>query len=181
MTDKSATVLIVEDQEELAKAYETVVGLEYDTRLATSGEEALEKVDETVDVVLLDRRMPGMAGDQVLAEFVERGITAKVALLTAVEPDIDIVEMALDEYVTKPIDNDELLGLVETLLTRSEYDGQIQQFFRLAAKKIALEEADRDGTAEYEQLVAEIDQLREEIGPALDEISGEINPQGGAN
>ncbi|MXR53153.1 response regulator [Halovenus sp. WSH3] len=177
MTETDGTVLIVEDQEGLAEAYEAVVEMEYDARVATSGEQALERVDDGVDVVLLDRRMPGMSGDQVLAEFVERGIAAKVAMLTAVEPDTDIVEMACDDYVTKPIDNDELLGLVDTLLKRSEYDRRIQRFFRLAAKKAALEQADKESTDEYERLVSDMAELREEIGSGLEEMSGQVDPR----
>lgn len=174
MTDSATTVLIVEDQEGLAGAYETVVGTEYETRVANSGAEALEQIDDSVDVVLLDRRMPGMTGDEVLAEFVERGVTASVAMLTAVEPDVDIVEMPFDDYVTKPIDNDELLALVETLRLRSEHDDEIQRLFRLAAKETVLEDADKEATAEYERLVAEIERLRSEVDTALDEITGDV-------
>lgn len=177
MTDNSTTVLIVEDQEGLADAYETVVGTRYETRVATSGAQALEEIDEAVDVVLLDRRMPGMAGDEVLAEFVERGVTAAVAMLTAVEPDVDIVEMPFDDYVTKPIDNDELLALVETLQKRSQHDEQVQQFFRLAAKKSALENANKEDSAEYDQLVDEMRALRTDIDAALEEMVGDADPR----
>ncbi|WP_436900582.1 response regulator transcription factor [Halovenus halobia] len=177
MTDNSTTVLIVEDQEGLAEAYETVVGTKYETRVATSGAQALEEIDDAVDVVLLDRRMPGMAGDEVLAEFVERGVTAAVAMLTAVEPDVDIVEMPFDDYVTKPIDNDELLALVETLQKRSQHDEQIQRFFRLAAKKQALENANKEDSTEYDQLVGEMRALRTDIDAALDEVVGDADPR----
>ncbi len=177
MTDNSTTVLIVEDQEGLADAYETVVGTRYETRVATSGAQALEEIDEAVDVVLLDRRMPGMAGDEVLAEFVERGVTAAVAMLTAVEPDVDIVEMPFDDYVTKPIDNDELLALVETLQKRSQHDEQVQQFFRLAAKKSALENSNKEDSAEYDQLVDEMRALRTDIDAALEEMVGDADPR----
>lgn len=177
MTDPAPTVLIVEDQTGLAEAYETVIGLEYGTRLATSGKEALELIDDTVDVVILDRRMPGMSGDEVLAEFAEREVSAMVAMLTAVEPDVDVVDMEFDEYVTKPIDNDELLDLVDTLLTRSEYDESVQQFLSLAAKKSALEATSKAGTPEYERLVAEMQRLREEIEAESEETPGEIDRQ----
>ena len=175
MTDSSTTVLIVEDQEGLAEAYETVVGTKYETRVATSGTEALDQIDDTVDVVLLDRRMPGMTGDEVLAGFVERGVTASVAMLTAVEPDVDIVEMPFDDYVTKPIDNDELLALVKTLRLRNGHDNEIQRLFRLATKKGVLEDADKAATAEYDQVVAEMERLREEVDATLDEVAGNLS------
>lgn len=175
MTDDSTKVLIVEDQEGLADAYETVVGTRYETKVATSGAEALEQIDDSVDVVLLDRRMPGMSGDEVLANFVERGVTAAVAMLTAVEPDVDIVEMPFDDYVTKPIDNDELLALVETLQKRNQHDEQMQRFYRLAAKKTALENANKEDCAEYDQLVAEMRSLRTDIDTTLDEVADETD------
>lgn len=171
------TVLIVEDQQGLAEAYRTVIEGQYRVRVALGGEQALAKVDESVDVVLLDRRMPGMTGDEVLAEFVERGITAKVAMLTAVEPDTDIVEMPFDDYVTKPVDNDELLALVDTLLERAKQDERIQRFFSLAAKKAALEKADKELTREYDELVARMQELEEKIGSDLEEIRGDIDPR----
>lgn len=174
--DEPNTVLIVEDQEGLAEAYTTVLAAEYETRTATSGAEALEKIDETVDVVILDRRMPGMSGDEVLAAFVERGITAKVAMLTAVEPDVDIVDMSFDDYVTKPIDNDALIKLVDTLLERSEYDERTQRFFRLAAKRTALERADRQNTVEYDEVVDRMEELRAGIETTLEAVDQDIDP-----
>ena len=176
MTGSAPTVLIVEDQRGLAEAYETVVGMEYETRLATSGHEALEAMDEAVDVVLLDRRMPGMSGDEVLATFTERGFSAMVAMLTAVEPGVDIVEMAFDAYVTKPIDNEELLDLIDTLHQRSEYGERVQQFFSLAGKKSALEDASKDDTDEYAQVLTEMQTLHEEVGPVLEDVSEQIDP-----
>jgi DNA-binding response OmpR family regulator len=175
MTDTASTVLIVEDQEGLAEAYQTVVATQYETRLATSGEQALELIDDTVDVVLLDRRMPGMSGDEVLTAFVERGVSAKIAMLTAVEPEAEIIEMAVDDYVSKPIDNDELLSLVEDLQKRSEYGEQIQQFCRLTAKRLALETANKEGTPEYERLVAKIAELSEEIDAELGDLRDELS------
>lgn len=177
MTDTASTVLIVEDQEGLAEAYQTVVATKYETRLATGGNQALELIDDTVDMVLLDRRMPGMSGDEVLSELVERDISVMVAMLTAVEPAADIVEMAFDAYVSKPIDNDELLDLIETLLKRAEYDEQVKRFFALAAKRSALENANKAGTPGYERLVAELTAVREQIDGELEAIEGDIEPR----
>ena len=58
----SSTVLVVDDNRELAEAYAATLREQYDTRTACSGREALDVVDETVDVVLLDRRMPSVSG-----------------------------------------------------------------------------------------------------------------------
>lgn len=170
------TVLIVEDQEGLAEAYSTVIASEYTVRTATSGEQALTKMDESVDVVILDRRMPGMSGDEVLEKLAERGETPSIAMVTAVEPDVDIIEMPLNEYVTKPIDNKELLDLVAVLLERDAHTDQMGRYFQLAAKQRALETADREKTTEYSDLTTELEELRNQLGSQIDDLPSKLDP-----
>lgn len=171
MTD--ATVLVVDDEPELTELYRAFLADEYDVRTATSGAEALEEADEAVDVALLDRRMPDMTGDEVLAELRSRGLDCMVAMLTAVEPGTEIVDMAFDDYKVKPVDRSDLLGLVDVLLERVTYDEQSREFFRLASKKAALEIAGNDDTEEYDRLVERIARVREEIDTTLDRVGAE--------
>lgn len=170
---EGATVMVVDDEAGLAELYSAFLGDMYDVRTATSGAEAIEKCDETVDVLLLDRRMPQMSGDEVLTEIRKRGVDCRVGMLSAVEPDQDIVEMPFDDYCVKPVDNEELHAYVETLFQRSTYDDRSQQFFSLAAKKSALEKAGNDRTEKYDELVEQMEDLRSEIGGVLDELSAE--------
>lgn len=147
MSDSNnTTVLVVDDEPDLAMLYETYLSVEFDVRSANDGQQALDQVDQTVDVALLDRRMPQMSGDELLRRFREQGYEMKVAMLTAVEPDTDIVDMPFNDYKVKPVGRDELIGLVRTLLQRSTYDKQSQEFFSLASKKAALEIAGNDDT-----------------------------------
>jgi CheY-like chemotaxis protein len=60
------TVLVVDDEPQLAELYSMQLAEEYEVRTATGGPEALDLVDEEVDVALLDRRMPRMSGDELL-------------------------------------------------------------------------------------------------------------------
>jgi DNA-binding response OmpR family regulator len=176
MTDEiepDRTVLVVDDETSLADLYTTILETEYTVRTATSGSEALQKADDAVDVVLLDRRMPDMAGDEVLAELREQSLTAQVAMLTAVEPDVDIVEMPFDDYKVKPVDRSDLLGLVETLLERATYDEHSQEFFSLASKKASLEIAGKDDTEEYDQVSERMAEVRTRVDSSLDNVSAE--------
>ncbi|MFB6217786.1 MAG: response regulator [Halobacteriaceae archaeon] len=166
-------VLVVDDDTDVAELYSVYLSEEYDVRTATGGSEALRKADDTIDVALLDRRMPGMSGDEVLAELRERDIDCRVAMLTAVEPDTDIVAMPFDDYKVKPVDRGDLIGLVEVLLERAAYDERSQEFFSLASKKAALEVAGNDDTEEYDELVERIESVREEIDATLDSVSAE--------
>ena len=166
-----ATVLAVDDEPDLAELYRVYLDPAHDVRIATGGEEALDAMDETVDVVLLDRRMPDMSGHEVLDAIRGEGYDARVAMLTAVEPDVDIVEMPFDDYKTKPVTKEDLLTLVEVLLHRAAFDERSQEFFALASKKAALEATGTTGTEEYEELVDRMESVRVEVDDTLDHLS----------
>lgn len=167
-----ATVLVVDDEESLLDLYVTFLETEYDVRAATSGEEALQKIDDAVDVVLLDRRMPDMTGDEVLTEIRDRSLTTQVAMLTGVDPDVDIVDMPFDDYKTKPVGRSDLIALIETLLKRATFDEHSQELFSLASKKAALELENKDHTEEYKQLTDRLQKVREDVDATLDDVSG---------
>ena len=163
-----ATVLIVDDEKPITDAYARWLDDDYEVRTAYSGSEALEKLDDAVDVVLLDRRMPDLSGEDVLSQIHEQGLTCRVALVSAVEPDFDILELGFDAYLEKPLsDAAELLETVETLLRRSTYDSQMQRFLSLANKKAALETKkspeELEANDEYEALRDELADLRTQL------------------
>lgn len=173
---QSETVLVVEDEEDLALLYSTWLEPTYEVRTATSGEEAFEKLDGDVDVALLDRRMPGLTGDEVLGGIRERGVDCRVAMITAVEPDLDVVDMAFDDYLVKPVTQSDLSSIVEVLLRRAAYDDRTQEFFQLASKKAALEASDSEGvreTPEFESLTDRMEELRSDINRTLTELSSD--------
>ena len=135
----TATVLVVDDEPAITDLYATWLDDHHDVRTAEGGEAALAAVDETVDVLLLDRRMPDLAGDEVLARIRDRGLDCRVVMVTAVHPDFDIVDMAFDDYVTKPVGRTALLECVEAVTVRETYDEKLREYFALASKKAALE------------------------------------------
>ncbi len=110
-----ATVLLVDDEPNLVRLYAEWVKGSYDVRTATSGAEALELIDD-VEAALLDRRMPGMSGDELLDEIRDRGYDCPIAMVTAVDPDRDVVELPFDKYVTKPVEKADLLDALDGLL-----------------------------------------------------------------
>jgi len=65
-SDTERTVLIVDDEEPLGELYSQYLADHYETRLATTSGEALVELTEEIDLVLLDRRLPGMSGDELL-------------------------------------------------------------------------------------------------------------------
>lgn len=112
------TVLFVDDEPALADGHAAQLAENHDTRTAYDGESALEALDESVDVVFLDRRMPGMEGDDVLEAIRDGATDCRIVMLTGVEPAADVVEMGYDEYLQKPVGGDELRETVGRLLAR---------------------------------------------------------------
>jgi DNA-binding response OmpR family regulator len=165
-TDKP-TVLIVDDEERVANTYDLRLGDEYETEVVLSGEQAIQTVDEGTDIILLDRRMPGMTGDDVLEQIRKRGLDCRVVMLTAVDPDFDIADMDIDDYVVKPVDREQLATVVERALTISEYNEQMQELSSLKLKRNVLEvelsEDELTKSPEYQQLSDDIESLESEI------------------
>ena len=156
------TVLVVDDDRALADTCEYWLREEYDVRVAYGGTQALEQVDDSVDVVLLDRRMPDVSGDDVLEEIDARGLDCRVAMMTAVAPDTDIVEMPFDEYLVKPVDEESVTEAVEELLVRAEFDDRIREYFALASTEAVLDGREvRDPTA-LDELTDRVRELRAE-------------------
>jgi len=178
MSEQPPLVLVVEDEPDLADLYAAWLGDEYRVRTAYGGQEALEQLDEAdddVDAILLDRRMPGLSGDEVLSAVRERGIDCRVAMVTAVEPDFDILKMGFDDYLVKPVTSDTLKETVVGLLRRGEYDTEMQELFSLTSKKAMLETeksatelADND---EYQRLTDRINELRSQADESLEAVT----------
>ncbi|MFC6953359.1 response regulator [Halorubellus litoreus] len=127
-------VVVVDDEERVADVYATFLADDHDVEVAYGGEAALDVVDATVDVVLLDRRMPGLHGDEVLERLRDRGYDGRVVMVTALDPGYDIVDMDFEQYVCKPIARDELRTIVRRELLRSNYDDALQEYLRLQSK-----------------------------------------------
>lgn len=175
MKNETPTVLVVDDERDLADLYSAWLGDRYEVRTAYGGEEAVDAIEEDVDVALIDRLMPRISGDEVLDHIRSEGYDCRISMVTAVEPDFDIIELGFDEYIVKPIRQDDLLDVVDSLLSRSEYDRQLQEFFALASKRAALQTqknphqlAESDA---YADLTARIEDLRSELDETTAELS----------
>lgn len=172
MTDSAVpVVLIVEDEPDVAETYNLWLADDYEVRIAGDGDEGLDRLDEEVDVVLLDRMMPGLSGDEVLERIRERELNCRVAMVTAVEPDFDILEMGFDAYLSKPIRSAELIETVEKLLERSTYDRLLQEYYALVEKQATLETAKSGAelaeSDKYARLQSRIADLQEELSQTM--------------
>ena len=181
MTHENLTILIVDDEPEIADLYAAWLERDHEVLTAYGGQEALETIDDAIDIVLLDRKMPRMAGDEVLAKMRERGLGCRIVLMTAVDPGFGIIDMPFDEYLTKPVMRDEITGTVEAVGERDTDDESVREYHALVSKKATLE-ANRSYSElrhsdEYSQLIDRIEELAEQAGlPSPDVDSGPMFP-----
>ena len=174
--DGKDTVLVVDDEEGLADLYAIWLRDSYAVRTAYNGEEAVETLDERVDAVLLDRQMPDYSGDDVLETIRERGLDCRVAMVTAVEPELDIIDLGFDDYLRKPVDRNTLRETVVRLLRRSTYDGAVQRYFSTARKHALLADSEDPSvteSAEFEQLESRLQSLRGELDDVVADFDSE--------
>jgi DNA-binding response OmpR family regulator len=176
-TNTRPTVLVVEDEPDLADLYSAWLDREYPVRTALDGEEALSELGPGVDIVLLDRRMPGLSGDEVLARIRERSVECRVAMVTAVEPGTDIIEMGFDDYLVKPVTKSDLDATIDRLMRRNEYDSKLDEYVTLVRKKSTLESgktpAELRESPEFARLQDRIEELRDDVDPMVQEFDDE--------
>jgi DNA-binding NtrC family response regulator len=130
-------IMLVDDEEGFLSTTRNVLerkGINVAT--ATSGSEALEKLkQENIDVVILDVKMPGMDGVSALKNIKSRHPSIEVIMLTGhgtVESALDGLRSGASDYLTKPIDIDELVAKAEEAFARRKY---LEERNRVAQKK----------------------------------------------
>ena len=171
----SSTVLIVEDEENLADLFGIWLQEQFEVHVAYSGEDALEIfAEEPIDIVLLDRRMPGLSGTEVLQSIREGGDAQQVIMVTAVQPTEDLASIDVDDYLLKPIDRTKLLRAVEAAELILTYEDSLTELFSLTARKATLE-ANLDKTElekddRYGDLLQRIRELEEEADTTLQRL-----------
>ena len=176
MTEDATTkarVLVVDDQPANVRLLEAILAPRgYDVLTATGGEEALESISQTpVDLVLLDIVMPDLDGYEVCRRIRGQVDTAylPVVMVTASgdEEKIKALEAGADDFLTKPVNQNELLARVASLARIKRYQDTIKrQAGELATWNQELE-------SRVEQQVAQIERmgrLRRFLSPQLAEL-----------
>ncbi|MEF8852209.1 MAG: response regulator [Haloarculaceae archaeon] len=172
-SDDPGTVLVVEDEDHLAELYTDYLNDEYDVRTAYGGVEALEMLSPDLDVVLLDRRMPVVSGNEVLAELEERNLQCRVAMVTAVDPDFDIIDMGCDDYIVKPVTRDTVREVVDRLIRVAEYDERMRALTAKRLKRNVLQveksTTELQNSEEFQRLQDEVAELESAVADIADE------------
>jgi two-component system, NtrC family, response regulator AtoC len=122
-------ILVVDDDPGIREAFRLVLEEEYELVEAEDGPQAIERVQGSpVDLVLLDVRLPGMDGIEVLERIKAIDEHVEVVLVTAVQTvraAVAAMKLGALDYLTKPFDEDEILPLIRRALERRALDREV--------------------------------------------------------
>jgi two-component system phosphate regulon response regulator PhoB len=131
-------ILVVEDEEDLANLLEYNLQREgYEAVVAMDGRAALGEVERSLpDLILLDRMLPSLSGDEVIAQLRRQPRTSKlpIVMLTAKAEEVDeLVGLGLgaDDYITKPFSMKLLLARIAALFRRAEVSDAPSEVFTI--------------------------------------------------
>lgn len=118
---KKGSILIVEDENDVNRLLATILS-EYETKSAFSGTEAaMWLAQKKFDLVLLDLMLPGMTGEEVIADMRRQGIKTPVIVISAkqdVADRVNVLRLGADDFIMKPFEIDEVIARVEAVLRR---------------------------------------------------------------
>lgn len=171
-------VLVVEADPSLAAKYERWLSDSYGISIVTDGRAALDALDDTFDVVLLDSELPGEDEAELLHEIRRRDVDVQVVAMATADPGVDAVEVGFDAVVTKPVDADVLKQTVEDLLDRAEAGAELTEYHSLMERKGQLEadltSEELADDEEYEEICEELDGLERDVDEKMGELDSEM-------
>lgn len=121
-------ILIVEDEEDILELLEYTLQKEgYETVGFLTIDKNVRKVldEEEIDLIIMDRNLPGIEGTTFINEIKQQGYSNPVIYLTAKDKDEDIIEgfdSHADDYITKPFNLKELCARIKAVIKRSSKD-----------------------------------------------------------
>jgi DNA-binding response OmpR family regulator len=119
--------------------------------------------------------LPDGSGDEVLDALDRLDYDPVVVAVTAIEPDFDIVDLPVDDYLVKPLSRGTFRSTLERLAHRMTYDAELREFYALASKKAVLEArkspAELDGTDAYADLETRLQRQRERTDTVLERVA----------
>ena len=125
MNDK-ANILIVDDEEVVRLSHlRSLEGSDCNTRAAEDGRQAIQVMEQDpADVILLDLRMPGLDGMDVLKTIKQRWPDSEVVVITGypcIDTAKEAVRLGAFNYLTKPLDPDEVMKAANDAITQKRW------------------------------------------------------------
>lgn len=123
-------ILLVDDDTELTALLEDILTLEgFTVSQANDGQQGLEAVNDSIDLILLDIMMPKMNGMEMLKQLRQQWQTP-VLMLTAKGEEVDRViglELGADDYLPKPFSDRELMARIRAILRRTQPHNKVEE------------------------------------------------------
>ena len=164
MEAEDPDILVVDDNEGLRELYSLWLGADHEVSTAADGSAALAALTDSVEVVLLDREMPGASGLEVARSIEASEYDPFVVVVSSMPPDFDLIEYRVDDYLQKPVQETDVRDVVETYRAQSEYLRAVDELFALMAKVATIEAnhagADLADSDEYQRLRERLDAKR---------------------
>ena len=115
------TILIIEDDKHINEMVtKLLLNNNYQVKNAYAGTEALLVHNEEVDLILLDLMLPGKNGEEIIKEL--KGIhDVPILIMSAIadiEKKLNLFSLGVNDYITKPFYNEELLARINVWLTK---------------------------------------------------------------
>ena len=134
-------MLVVDDSDDIRSLFTLWLGQQYDVRSAADGVAALDRMDEGVDVVVLDREMPRKDGLEVARVLDDGGHRPAVVMVSGVEPGTELLELPVDDYLQKPVDRAEVLDAVDRASTVADAPATVRRMRALDRRLEVVSEA----------------------------------------
>ncbi|WP_137291035.1 winged helix-turn-helix transcriptional regulator [Natronorubrum halophilum] len=169
--DGVPTVLLADDDPRLLELYSLWLVADYDVVTAANGQEALDLLDESVDIAILNRTLPGLSGDEVATAAITVNQQPAIAILTSTQVSPTDVSLPADRLLRKPITKGELLDAIADL-SRLATDAPIAREVRARHHRLAFVETHLGSavktTAPYRRATEELERVEAERTAALE-------------
>jgi two-component system, OmpR family, response regulator len=146
---KKGTILVIEDEEKIARLLELELGYEgYSVTKVFDGIDALEKFRaHHWDLVLLDVMLPGISGIEILRRIRRNDLVTPVILLTAkssVEDKVSGLDLGANDYITKPFQIEELLARIRAALRLKQTEPPVEDDSLLSFEDLIVDQKTRE-------------------------------------
>lgn len=141
---RKAKILVVDDEENIRKSLKMILEYEgYSFLEAADGEEALDIIEETVglDLVLLDIKLPGRDGLEVLAELKEKPYKPEVIMISGhgtIKTAVDATKLGAFDFLEKPLHRERVLLSIRNALNQSKLLRECQDLRKKSDKRYEL-------------------------------------------
>jgi DNA-binding NtrC family response regulator len=136
-------ILVADDEQGVRELLDELLSPEYEVTKADRGDRAWEIIQSReVRLALLDLRMPGLTGIEIMEKVKEHSIPVSVIFITAdkdIQTAIKAIKLGAFDYVTKPFDNEKILVLVRNALEKIEMQAQIEELRGEVEEKYSFE------------------------------------------